>query len=149
MTAQCPCQALVIDGKPYKTCCQPYHLGAKPANAEQLMRSRFSAYVLGLADYLTLTWAAKTCPNNLSHEPDDTWLKLEVIKTNKNQVEFKAFFKDNNGFNVLHETSDFILKDGHWLYVSGKTKVHSVRPERNSLCLCGSGLKYKKCCHSH
>ena len=55
MSRPCPCTSK----KPYDRCCGPYHSGGKvPETAEQLMRSRFSAYALGKADYLRTTTRA-------------------------------------------------------------------------------------------
>ena len=43
--------------KRYQDCCQPCHSGLGPAQtAEQLMRSRFSAYVLQLVPYIAETY---------------------------------------------------------------------------------------------
>src|SRR5512142_2721079 len=47
----CPC-----GGGAYATCCAPRHDGTRPAEtAEALMRSRYSAFALGRADYLQVT----------------------------------------------------------------------------------------------
>ena len=48
----CPCQSQ----QPYENCCQPYHEQSKqPKTAEQLMRSRYAAYVLQQIDYIIKT----------------------------------------------------------------------------------------------
>lgn len=47
----CPCGS----GPKYGACCRPYHLGAEPPDPVALMRSRFSAYALGEAEYLVRT----------------------------------------------------------------------------------------------
>ncbi len=46
----CPC-----GGESYRSCCQPYHRGAEPEDPARLVRSRFSAFVLGEGDYLWRT----------------------------------------------------------------------------------------------
>ena len=55
--SRCPCSS----GATYDTCCGPLHAGQKAAaTAEQLMRSRYSAFALGLTDYLVETWHPDT-----------------------------------------------------------------------------------------
>ncbi|MDD2950112.1 MAG: YchJ family metal-binding protein, partial [Sulfuricurvum sp.] len=54
--APCPCHS----GEKYKKCCQPYHKGILPSNAQKLMRSRYSAFALELSNYIMAT----THPNN-------------------------------------------------------------------------------------
>jgi SEC-C motif-containing protein len=51
----CPCGS----GERYRTCCGPLHDGARAAaTPEALMRSRWSAFALGLGDYLYDTLAS-------------------------------------------------------------------------------------------
>lgn len=48
----CPCHS----EKPYEECCKPFHeKECFPENALLLMRSRYSAYALGLVDYIIQT----------------------------------------------------------------------------------------------
>lgn len=112
----------------HETCCGRFHSGlASAANAEQLMRSRYSAYVLGLEDYLLATWHESTRPPSLdfSDIAKTKWLGLEIkrhviIDDHLAQVEFIARYKTGGQSAVrLHEISDFILEDGKWFYVSG------------------------------
>ena len=59
--APCPCGSAL----PYAACCGRWHAGAlhlQAPSAEALMRSRYSAHVLGLADYLRDTWHPQTRP---------------------------------------------------------------------------------------
>jgi len=145
----CPCQLQTSNPAQYAQCCEPLHKGQAAKNPEQLMRSRFSAFVLGLSEYVNKSWLASTRPQNLSVEPDDQWLKLEIIKSTDSQVHFKAYFKDPDspqGFSVLEELSDFIKEGEHWFYVSGDTQIQPIILNRNDTCLCGSEKKYKKCC---
>jgi SEC-C motif-containing protein len=119
----CPCES----GKPYQNCCEVFHLGALAPTAEALMRSRYSAYVLGLEVYLLQTWHPNTRPKKLNlHEDINTkWLGLE-IKQAQNQsetsstIEFIARFKTGGGkAKRIHEVSQFELLD-RWYYLSGK-----------------------------
>jgi len=111
----------------YQCCCGKFHVGEIPENAEQLMRSRYSAYVLGLEDYLLATWHESTRPASLdfSDAAKTKWLGLEikrnsVIDSHRAQVEFVARYKTGGQSAVrLHEISDFVFEDGKWFYVSG------------------------------
>jgi SEC-C motif-containing protein len=71
----CPCGS----GE-YAACCGRLHSGAEiAASAEALMRSRYSAYVLGLESYLLATWHPRPGPANSNLAEDGTkWLGLEV-----------------------------------------------------------------------
>ncbi|AZI32906.1 YchJ family protein [Kaistella carnis] len=120
----CPC----CSGKTYEDCCKPFHSGKKNApTAETLMRSRFSAFAIPNGIYLIET----TLPSKRKlHNTEDLqewgeineWTKLEIVKTpNINQVEFKAFYTDENGKQqVHHELSTFRKLNDRWYYVSGK-----------------------------
>ena len=69
----CPCGSL----KSYETCCQRWHGGETPGDAEALMRSRYTAYVLNIEDYLLATWHPRTRPPSLSlAESRRRWLGL-------------------------------------------------------------------------
>ena len=136
--------------KDFNECCQAIIDSKRVANsAEELMRSRYSAYVRGDSRYLLLS----TIKEN-QHEDDAQlieefscnveWLKLDVLHVEKNIVEFKAYYKDSDSIKVLHERSNFILEDGMWLYVDGE--LFNSKVERNESCPCGSGKKFKKCC---
>jgi SEC-C motif-containing protein len=90
------------------------------------MRSRYSAYVLGLRDYLLGTWHASTRPAQLEVGPGASpkWLDLEVIRheptgADRATVEFVARYKTFGLARRLHETSRFVRIDGRWFYVDG------------------------------
>lgn len=121
-TDPCPCGT----GRPYADCCGRWHAGGAPTpDAESLMRSRYSAYVLGLAAYLRATWAPETCPAAIAPDPPGLrWLGLEVrrhrvIDAGHAEVEFVARSKLAGRAHRLHETSRFERRDGRWLYVDG------------------------------
>ena len=92
------------------------------------MRSRYTAYVLGLADYLLATWHASTRPAALEpFDPSLKWLGLDVrahgqTDANHGTVEFVARSKRGGRAHRLHETSRFVREDGRWLYVDGDVK---------------------------
>jgi len=84
------------------------------------MRSRYSAYVLGLRDYLLTTWHASTRPGSLDADPPGLkWLGLEVRgqqvhDANHATVEFVARSKLAGRAQRLHERSRFVREDGRW-----------------------------------
>ena len=112
----------------YDACCGRFHSGSEiPVKAEALMRSRYSAYVLALEDYLLVTWHPSARPPALdfSDANKTRWLGLEikrhtVMDANRAQVEFVARY-DIGGLPAvrLHEISDFIFEEDRWFYVSG------------------------------
>lgn len=119
----CPCGS----GKRYASCCAPAHAGELPAaTAEALMRSRYSAYVLGLAPYLLDTWHASTRPASLDLAGDAAtrWLGLEVKRHQVQDaahatVEFVARYRIGGRGHRLHEISRFVREDGRWFYIDG------------------------------
>lgn len=93
------------------------------------MRSRYSAFVLGLADYLLATWHASTRPErlDLDEDPAPKWLGLEVKRHQQQDeghavVEFVARYRVGGRGQRLHETSRFVREDGRWFYVDGEFK---------------------------
>lgn len=86
------------------------------------MRSRYCAYVLGLASYLKDTWHASTRPTalDLDETPKPQWMGLEIKKSDTHQVEFVARYKLNGRAHKLHELSDFVFEDRGWFYRSGQ-----------------------------
>ncbi|MBN8771771.1 MAG: SEC-C domain-containing protein [Thiobacillus sp.] len=121
----CPCGS----GRPLADCCGRFHVGERAPDAESLMRSRYSAYVLGLEDYLRATWHPATCPIALGLDavPRPQWLGLTVkvhtpLDETHATVEFVARYKLNGRAFKLHETSRFERVDGRWLYVDGEIR---------------------------
>jgi len=121
--ADCPCGS----GRTLAACCGRFHAGEPAPDAESLMRSRYSAFVLGLEDYLRATWHPATRPAALGLDtvPRPQWLGLAVkshtpLDATHATVEFVARYKLNGRAYRLHETSNFERVDGHWLYVDGE-----------------------------
>ncbi len=116
----CPCGA-----PDYAACCGRYHGGTPAPDAEALMRSRYSAYVLKLDPYLLATWHPDTRPASLNLADDDAkWLGLEVKNHSLQEadhatVEFVARYKVGGRAHRLHEISRFVREDGRWYYVDG------------------------------
>lgn len=116
---RCPCGS----GLAYSRCCATWHRGAPAPTAEALMRSRYSAYVLGLDDYLLATWHTATRPAALDADPV-RWLGVDVKRhapdgEDRATVEFVARFRADGRGHRLHETSRFVREEGHWYYVDG------------------------------
>lgn len=154
-------------GSSYAACCEPLHLGRQQAQtAEQLMRSRYSAFFAGQVDYLLATH------HPAQHDEDERqalerscgqqrWVHLDIRgtfqggrKDQRGEVEFVAWFvagsgKDEAAPQQLHERSRFVREGEQWLYVDGDMlpPLPQTQPDlgRNAPCWCGSGAKFKHC----
>jgi len=91
------------------------------------MRSRYTAFVLQLEEYLLSTWHPKTRPTalNLTEDPPTKWLGLQIKHAGNTSestavVEFVARYKVAGKAERLHEKSQFELIDGRWYYLSGE-----------------------------
>ena len=122
VAASCPCGLAAV----YRTCCGRYHAGELHLQAptpEALLRSRYAAYVLGLADYLRATWHASTRPVALEPDPPGLkWLGLKVRRRAMQDevhatVEFVARSKLGGRALRPHEVSRFVREGGRWFYV--------------------------------
>lgn len=118
----CPC-----GGAAYASCCEPIHGGQAAATAEQLMRARYSAYVLGKTDFVHQSWHVSTRPtlSDLEPEAGTKWLGLEVKRHEPQAddaaiVEFVARYKLGGRAHRLHEVSRFLREDGQWFYLDGQ-----------------------------
>jgi len=126
VSTPCPCGS-----SRYIDCCKPLHDGEAAATAEALMRSRYSAYVLGLEDYLLATWHSSTRPQALglaARSPAPTWLGLSVKEHrpegDRATVEFVARSRVGGGSaQRQHELSRFVREDGRWFYVDGDIRA--------------------------
>ena len=145
----CPCQS----SKSYKDCCERFHTHAQfPETAEQLMRSRYAAYVLKNVPYIVDT----TVPSQqalLNVQAIQTWAKetqwlgLKILNTEsltktQSAVEFHAIFQGVEGEQTHHERSIFVKIDGRWYFVDPTVPL----PTMKQPCVCGSGKKFKHCC---
>ena len=125
----CPCGRHDARGRvlPLSACCGPRMEpgAAQPApDAEALMRSRYTAFVLGGVDHLLATWHVSTRPAELTLEPGVKWLGLEVrdhrvIDEDHAEVEFVARSRAAGRGQRLHERSRFVREGGRWYYVDG------------------------------
>ncbi len=120
--AACPCGT----GRRYAECCGRFHRGAVPQRADELMRSRYSAYVLRLEQYLLDTWHPSTRPAVLNLDADQQGMKWIGLDVNRHEqldyghalVEFVARYKIGGRAHRMHEASRFVREDGRWFYVA-------------------------------
>ncbi len=159
----CPC-----GGPSLATCCGPRLDGSQPATtAAELMRSRYTAYVVGNLDHVIASHAPAGRADvdrdaATAWSQQSRWLGLEIVATEAGGaddttgvVEFVARFVLADRTQSHHERSRFIKADEgggpRWYYVDGE--VLKARPAerdpakvgRNEPCPCGSGKKFKKC----
>lgn len=124
----CPCQSGLL----FHQCCQHFldrSLGQYPETAEQLMRSRYCAFVLNDLDYILKTWHPDHRPDRLDlADSDNHWIGLNIKSIQQGQkndltgkVHFIARFKINGKAHKLEEHSQFEKINGHWLYMKGDT----------------------------
>ena len=167
----CPCQINPLSDASsplsYQECCQPYHESLAAPDAERLMRSRYSAFVLVLPEYIVKT----TVPAQQglldvqaikSWAKETDWEGLEIVehkpKLGKRhaQVEFKAYFNAKDNANDLaekiqahHELSTFVKvqdktnNDARWYFLDPTVAMTATQKQP---CICGSGEKFKRCC---
>ncbi|GAA2022041.1 YchJ family protein [Agromyces tropicus] len=116
---RCPCTS----GSTFAECCGPILSGAPAPTAVQLMRSRYTAFVVGAAPYLLATWHPSTRPDRLDLDPSIRWRSLEIVRTERGGpldreglVEFAARYAADGERGVQRETSRFLRED-RWRYV--------------------------------
>lgn len=122
----CPCGSK----KTYGDCCASAHSNIETViTAEQLMRSRYSAYVLCNIEYLMISHHSSTRPVKDKEEilkwtKSVKWLGLEVMNSSDGNVsdiegvvEFKAHFEENGASEIIHEHSKFVKENKHWVYL--------------------------------
>ncbi len=158
---KCPCGS----DKNYTDCCEPLIKGERSAQtAEELMRSRYTAYTKAEVDHILKTshpdkqddYDRKSV---LNWAKNSDWIKLDIIDTDKGgpenddgQVEFKAHYRKKGERQVHHELATFKKVEGEWYFFDGETPTpqqvvrSSPKVGRNDPCPCKSGKKYKKCC---
>ena len=157
----CPCGSPV----PYDECCRPLIKGEQRAKtAEQVMRSRYSAYVKKEMGYV-LTSLHPDHRADYDEQSSRSWAEraewhgFEIVKTagggpedREGQVEFVVSFTENGVRQEHHEVSTFMNENGTWYFTTGKILpprpvVRAIpKAGRNDPCPCGSNKKFKKCC---
>jgi SEC-C motif-containing protein len=146
-------------------CCGPILEGTSSApTAEALMRSRYTAFVVGEIEHLRKTLHPRDrdgfdAESARRWSAESEWLGLEIRDVDRGAedddegvVEFVASYVQDGAEEAHHEIASFRRVDGRWCFVDGKIvgKEPFVRAEpkvgRNDPCPCGSGKKFKKCC---
>ena len=121
----CPCGSGTVLGD----CCRPLHTQQRHARtAEELMRSRYTAYVLREDDHVFRTWHPRTRPDDVSTSPVLQWQGLQVLGTeaggpddDHGVVEFRAHWTTPSETGTMHESSRFERRAGRWFYAGGDT----------------------------
>jgi SEC-C motif-containing protein len=124
----CPC----CSEKSFSDCCYLFLMEkALPQTAEQLMRSRYSAYRQGRLDYIQQTMCDKASEGfdleSAKHVSESTqWIRLKIIDAGQqsesieyDEVEFEAKYREKGKVYVLHERSQFRRIGGKWFYTGG------------------------------
>lgn len=122
----CPCGSQT----PYANCCKKVHENLENARtAEQLMRSRYSAFVLANGDYLMASHHSKTRQPKekkaiVAWAKSVQWIKLDVLETtkglekdNEGTVTFNAYFYENGKVDCINEKSAFVKENNLWTYL--------------------------------
>lgn len=157
----CPCGSELK----YKDCCEPIIERKKVAStAEALMRSRYTAYVVGKIEHLEYTLDDK---GRESFDPESTrewsenttWHGIDIVSVDRGGVdddegvvEFIASYELDGQDLQHHERATFKREDGRWMFVDGRVigrdpyRRETPKVGRNDPCICGSGKKFKKCC---
>jgi SEC-C motif-containing protein len=157
----CPCGS----SREFEGCCGPLLDGSRPARtAEELLRSRYTAFTRNEIDYVERT----THPEGLEDfdkaaarrwATGSDWRGLEILAVeggadddDEGEIEFIARFAEDGKESEHHEIASFARHDGAWRFLDGrhpgvKTFVREApKIGRNDPCPCGSGKKHKKCC---
>jgi SEC-C motif-containing protein len=147
----CPCGQPI----PLAACCGVLHMGQTAPTAEALMRSRYSAYVLGLVDYVVRTTVVVQqdeldVDGIREWSTQSQWLGLTVLEAqaagHSDQhawVTFEARWSDADGVHVHRERSAFVQTQGQWFFID---PYIAIKATRNDPCPCQRGAKFKKCC---
>ena len=126
----CPCGS----SKTYAVCCEPYHKNFNAPTCEALMRSRYSAFVFGLVNYLYETTHPNHRAKKLKEEIAATckglaWTGLSVLETwqggecdKVGKVTFNAFFVQDGAKGLHEEHSRFKRFGKAWMYCDGDVK---------------------------
>lgn len=122
--SDCPCGSDRLESR----CCGPVLRGAAASTAEDLMRSRYTAYVRHDELHLLASWHPSTRPDAVDFGAEE-WLGLEILEVvgggtddDEGIVEFEARVEDLGEASVLHERSAFRRHRGRWVYVDAVSR---------------------------
>lgn len=120
-------RCLCFSQKTYSNCCRPFHEGDKPKTCEQLMRSRYSAYALGLVDYIVQTTHSKSRQADIATWGEEIgafckqteFTGLTIEEATEDTVTFYAQLRRGNMDVSFREKSSFTTESGRLVYVEG------------------------------
>jgi SEC-C motif-containing protein len=165
----CPCGS----DSALAACCLPLIQGKKKAStAEELLRSRYTAFTRGDVDYILATHHSSTQADVKREEIEDwskhsEWHGLQIVQSEAGKAEddkgtiafcakHKPLGKGSNPADVKvedhWEQAMFEKENGQWKFLDarginvGTYKREEPKIGRNDPCPCESGKKYKKCC---
>lgn len=130
--AACPC-----GGGKYQKCCGRYHGGQWPPTPETLMRSRYSAFALGNADYLLTTWHSATRPEALDLTDNPRWIRLVIEHASQRgtagEVIFSAYFIEAKTIEAktIESNPNATTKPASALRVDAKAQTPQVMREHS------------------
>ncbi|MFG6277691.1 YchJ family metal-binding protein [Microbacterium sp. 5K110] len=117
-SAPCPCGRAE-----FRECCGPLLDGGSAPSAERLMRSRYTAFVVGDTAHLARTWHPSTRPDDIDLDDGTVWDGLVIEDATEDgdaaTVTFRAAWRQGNERGVLAEHSRFVRRGGRWVYVDG------------------------------
>ena len=119
----CPCGS----GDKFNDCCGPLlRRQAEAETAEQLMRSRYSAFVKRNGGYLMYCWHPDSRPEKVGQLPTEGWAPLEILSTaaggpddDYGTVEFRTAYIHADHDHPVHEVARFERHEGRWVYAGG------------------------------
>lgn len=92
------------------------------------MRSRYSAFALGLDEYLLRSWHSSTRPSDCGFDETLEWRRLLIESVegggpfeDSGSVTFTAIARGAEGRFEQRERSEFVREGGHWFYVDGES----------------------------
>jgi SEC-C motif-containing protein len=98
------------------------------------MRSRYTAFVVGDAPYLSETWHPGTRPERLDLDPSLRWKGLEIVDVvggtesdRRGVVGFRASWREGRETGVLAERSRFVRQSDRWWYLDGEVSKAESR----------------------
>jgi SEC-C motif-containing protein len=160
----CPCGSELS----LTECCLPLIQGKRQARtAEELLRSRYTAFTQSAVDYILETHHSKTRGDVKREEIEDwsknsEWRGLKVVQVEAGKAEdtqgtiaFCATYRAKSGENTEEqehwEQALFEKEGGQWKFLdargiqTGPYRRAEPKVGRNDPCSCGSGKKFKKC----
>ncbi|AKU16696.1 YchJ family protein [Luteipulveratus mongoliensis] len=116
----CPCGS----NRSYDSCCGPLLSTERlAATAEELMRSRYTAYFYGNREHLWRTWHPRTRPAEVVIDAATRWTGLridEVVGGGADDDEGVVEFTASHTGGALHERSTFARRGGRWFYLDAE-----------------------------